>query len=172
MSRPCRVPGNERQLGSVDLGAIVAAGEPMPIAVEGHRDRGVPQALLDDLGRQFPVDAPGGVEVPQHVQAGVFGLALDGDQASSDAGRDQAGLHEVAMLDEPAGAGWEHQFPMRAAQLPLLKSVRHDLAKGDDAMAGCRFGRPNVDKTVGSLPDVQDAVLEADIPYAVGIFIL
>ena len=101
--------------------------------------------------------------MPQHVQASVFRLAL---VTHPRLGRDQGGFHEVPMLDDRAVAGWEHQFPMRAAQLPLLKSVRHDLAEGNRAIASFRLRRLDVVVPVGSLPDVQDAVLEADIAPA------
>src|SRR5262245_55416578 len=61
-----------------------------------------------------------GIEVPQNVQAGVFRLAID-HQARSDTCWNQASLHEVGMLDNPAGVGGE---PGPCNRPPTPRAVR------------------------------------------------
>jgi len=57
---------------------------------------------------------------PQNVQAGVFRLAID-HQARSDTCWNQASLHEVGMLDNPAGVGGE---PGPCNRPPTPRAVR------------------------------------------------
>src|SRR5262245_61909505 len=60
--------------------AVAATPEQMPVDVHRDRNRGMPKQLLHVLGRKLPpsvrapVEAPGGEEMPEGVQA-VFGPA-------------------------------------------------------------------------------------------------
>src|SRR5262245_37655016 len=81
----------------------------MTIDVGCHLDRGVAEAGLHDFERQFepaidpPVDAPGRIEVPETVEAGIFGAALTVDHAPGDLCWLKAAFDDaVAMLDGPA----------------------------------------------------------------------
>src|SRR5262245_18071654 len=66
--------GEQSALGLGKFTAVVTALEQVPIDIEGHRDRGVPEPLLHHLRRQFepaidlPVDAPGSIEVSQGME--------------------------------------------------------------------------------------------------------
>src|SRR5262245_14982762 len=70
----------KRPFGRSKFSAIVTAGEQMAVHIGRHLDTRMPEAVLHDLEGQpqtailFAVDAPRRIEVPQRVQAGVFGL--------------------------------------------------------------------------------------------------
>ena len=69
----------KRLFGRRQLGAVVAARKQVAVGVRRHLDRGVTEPRLHHLERQLepavdaPVDAPGGVEVAEAVQAGILG---------------------------------------------------------------------------------------------------
>jgi hypothetical protein len=72
----------ERPLCGRQLGAIVTAREQVAVGVRRHLNRGVAEACLHYLERKLepaidaPVDAPGGIEVAEAMEAGIFRLAV------------------------------------------------------------------------------------------------
>src|SRR5262249_25435818 len=99
-------PRQERLLCGRQLSAVVSAREQVAVGVRRHLNRGVAEARLPPLERQFesaveaPVDAPRGVEVPEAVQAGIFRLAVAVDHACRYLRRMKPTLDDrVAVLD-------------------------------------------------------------------------
>ena len=87
----------------------------MAVAVCRHLHRGVTEPGLHHLERQFepaidpPVDAPGGIEMPQAVQAGVFRLARCCDDAGGNLRRMEAAIDDVGMAFDTAAAVGEDE---------------------------------------------------------------
>ena len=80
----------------------------------------MPESGLHHLDRQLkaavglPVDAPARIEVPQCVQARIFGRAIAGDDAGGDLRRMKAFVDDgIAMLDIALGVG-EDEDPARS----------------------------------------------------------
>src|SRR5262245_11098311 len=107
----------------------------------------MPEPRLHHLERQLeaaidaPVDAPGGVEVAQAMQAVVFRFAVSGN----DAGRDLRRLKSLIDDDKPglhtsAGTG-EHEIKLAswADELPLAQCMDDHRRQRHRALAGFRF---------------------------------
>jgi hypothetical protein len=99
------------------------------VGVSRDDDRGVAEALLDDLGRQLepavdpPVDAPAGVEVPHRVQPRVLAFPARGH----DAGRTNAIESLNAKLRRAVRT--RGHFPTDEAAIKLLYLVLHQVAQ-------------------------------------------
>jgi hypothetical protein len=70
----------------------------------------MPEPRLHHLERQLEsaidpaIDAPAGVEVPEAVEAGIFGLAIAVDDASDSLGRMKAALNDIGIVFDAAAA--------------------------------------------------------------------
>src|SRR6266487_57235 len=166
---------------------IVTAREQMAVAIHGHDDRRVTEALLHHLGRQFQaairsaVDAPRREEMAHRVQSGVsrahdrLALRIERDLAMSvlhnvrDAGRDldrpQAALDDVTVvLDVPCAVRkHEVKLSIRTFELPFAQDVEHRRRNRDCALAGLALRLADVIEAIGALSDVKLAFLEIDV---------
>src|SRR6266566_6288795 len=145
----------------------------MPVCVERHNDRRVPEPRLHHLGWQlkpsvnFAVDAPRRVEVPQRVHASVLGLPIRGHYAGGELRRNQCAADEALVLDDPPPPGGEHELvelPPRAGQPPGPQRVDHEGTERDAARAGARLGLADDVETVGALTHANLPALEINVP--------
>jgi hypothetical protein len=109
--RNLRLACQECLLGGGQLRTVIAAREQMAVTVRRHLDRGVPQARLHHLERQFEpaidaaVDAPRRIEVAQAVQAPILcaPTMLVGD-AGGDLDRNESTPNDVEIIGDFAVA--------------------------------------------------------------------
>ena len=119
----------ESAFGGSKFMTIIAGRKQMPIGICRDDDRGMPEAFLHQLKRQFepsigsPVDAPAGIEMPQRMEPRVFALPARVHDAGSDLRRPPSVSHDVFMPDDAPTAGREHEpeRARRASQLPFAK---------------------------------------------------
>jgi hypothetical protein len=149
-----------RPLRGRHFGAVVTTRKQVPVAVGGPRDQRMPEPGLYYIERQFeptigfPVDAPARLEVAQRVHAGIFDLAVLGDESGLDHGRLQPAGQNVCQLLDLAGAVRKHEIAGRAGQLPLAQNRRQHRRQRHRARAGARLRRAYYLPSVGSLVNV------------------
>src|SRR5262249_2405541 len=151
--------------------AVVAARKEMRVAVRSQRDGRMPEPLLHQLERQFQpavlllVDAPRSEEMSEAMQAGVFWPAILGHDASGDLRREEPARENVLIDRDRAAPRREREaeFTLRALQPPLAQLAGQRWRQRHRPLALAALGPAYRAKAVGSLPNVQLALLEVDV---------
>src|SRR5262245_12930786 len=126
---------------------------------------------LHYLERQFEstidaaVDAPGGVEVPQCMQALVFCTAMLIDDAGGNLRRMEAAADDVVAVVDAAPVIGEHEAKLAPGrgQPVFAQCGNQHWRERDGALARLRLRPPDLAIAIGALAHMQIAAFQVDI---------
>src|SRR5262245_49838012 len=104
----------------------------------------MPQPLLHELYGKLqpaigaPIDAPGGIEVPEGMEAGVLGLFVFPGHASGYLSREEPAIENILVVLDITDAVREYEIKatLGTLQLPASQRIRDDRRQGNGTLTG------------------------------------